>query len=75
MRRWMRCFNAPALIDRNVDDDRARLHGLDRARRDELGSGAPRNQGSPNDNVGRPAERFKFFRLGCEDMDATAEAL
>ena len=58
MRRRTGSFGAAALIDRNIDDDRARLHGRDRARRNELGRGAARDQGGADHHVGGGAEGF-----------------
>ena len=53
VRRRMRGLEAPALVDRHVDDHRTRLHLLDQRRRDELRCRSAGDQHAADDEIGR----------------------
>ena len=52
MRSGLGGFNAAALVDGDVDDDRAFLHLRDHSAGDDFGSGRAWNEDSADDEVG-----------------------
>jgi hypothetical protein len=65
-------LEAAALVDGDVDDDRAGLHHLDRLVRDELRSRGARDQDRADDEVGPLARFLDVHLVRREGRDAAA---
>ena len=70
-----RGLRAAALVDGNVDDDRAGLHRLDRLRGDELRRLGARDQHRADDEIGAPAQGLDRVAGGEHRAHAAAKVL
>ena len=73
MRRRFRRLRATALINGNIDDDRARFHVSQHAAGDQFGRSGSRNQNRADDKI-RLRDETRQGLLGRENrLDARAE--
>ena len=68
-------FGAAALIDRDIDNDGAWLHGRDGPCRNEFGRGSARDQSGTDDDVGGSAEGFDGPGISRHKTDTLAKTL